>query len=403
MNEIFEKNVCSGNVDAVRDCIVHYGELALKGRNQGLFRRALVENIRQVFHEIGPCHINLLPGRIWIAFKMPVGRKELSHRLSHVTGVSWFAPTVRLEPNLDALKACLREILPTLTPGSFAVRAKRGEEHFPLSGQTVNEQIGGFIKEWTDWKVDLENPDRTFSIELLIEHIFLHWEKERGIGGLPSGTGGTVLTLLSGGIDSPVAAFRLIRRGCKSIFLHFHSSPFTNAASQEKVWELAEILGRFQGGGELVSVPFGALQQEIIAKTPERFRVLFYRRFMFRIAEAIAKQKGALGLVTGESLGQVASQTLKNLSVIESVQDLPVLRPLIGMDKQEIVDEARRMGTYDISIRPHEDCCSFMLPKSPSTGAGSATLEILEKELDIERMVQEGVSKAQILPVQVRF
>ena len=168
MNETLEKNVCSGSSDAVQDCIVHYGELALKGRNQGFFRRALVENIRQVLNGIGPCHINLLPGRVWIAFKRPVGRKELYHRLSHVTGVSWFSQTTRLEPNLDALKAYLRELLPTLSPGSFAVRAKRGEEHFPLGGQAVSEQIGGFIKEWTGWKVDLENPDRTFSIELLI-------------------------------------------------------------------------------------------------------------------------------------------------------------------------------------------------------------------------------------------
>jgi len=254
------------------------------------------------------------------------------------------------------------------------------------AGRRVLEDVG--------CRVDLAEPDLTIHIEILFKDAFVYADKRTGAGGLPVGVSGTVATLLSGGIDSPVAALRMMRRGCKSVLVHFHSYPMTTAASQEKAVRLTEILNEYQFTSRLHLVPFLETQRRIQTSTPPQYRVVLYRRFMMRIAEAIARREGAAALVTGESLGQVASQTLENIAAIEAVAGLPVLRPLIGTDKQEIIEESRKAGLYDVSILPDEDCCSLLVPRRPVTRSEPAELEALEAGLDVAGLVESSLERS---------
>lgn len=376
--------------------ILHYGEIALKNQNRFLFENALQARIASCINEVAPCKIHRLPGRFWMEFAASPHPELIQNKLAKIFGLVNFIPCGRAEPSLDALKENIARELTTHKFSSFAVRAKRAEKIFPVSSQYVNEEIGRFIQKETAAQVNLDNPETTIYIELFKDHIFYGFEKIPGPGGLPVGTAGKVLALLSGGIDSPVACWRMMKRGCEVVFAHFHSAPFTSAESEDKTLELAECLAQYQDGGIMISIPFGEIQRQIVANTPQDFRVLLYRRMMLRIAELLAKQHLCLGLVTGECLSQVASQTLSNLATIESVACLPVFRPLIGMDKVEIIDQARKIGTFDISIRPHEDCCSFMLPKHPKTRSRSEELENIEKGLDVDGMVKKGVEESKI-------
>ena len=390
------KIASDANADLAQVYLVHYGEIALKGRNRRRFESMLATHIREVLKKIGAAQVRLLTGRIWIEFADAVSIQTVSDKLKKIFGIVHFAPTVRIAPTIEALKESLLQALPRHDFKSFAVRAHRGEQHFPVGGQWVNENIGAFVQEQTGWKVDLENPEVTIRITLLAKHIFYSFQKIAGPGGLPVGMGGRVGCLLSGGIDSPVAAYRLMKRGCQPVFIHFHSAPYTTPESQEKVWTLAEKLSEYCLEAEIVMVPFGTIQQAIVAQTEESYRVILYRRMMVRIACALAKQHHFRGLVTGESLGQVASQTLSNLAALDAVSDLPILRPLVGMDKEEIIQEARKIGTYETSIEPHQDCCSFMLPTNPRTQSRLPELEKVESALDVATLVAQGVAAAQI-------
>lgn len=380
----------------MQNFLIHYGEIALKKKNRSYFEEALLQRVASQVKEIAPYKIRRLPGRLWLEFQVTPDQKKVFSALQKVFGLANFIPCARVEVSLEKLKQELTLRLKEKKFASFAVRAKRGEENFPLSSQFVNEEIGGFVKELTGMKVDLEEPEMTIHIELFNEQIFFGFEKIQGLGGLPVGIAGRVVSLLSGGIDSPVAAFRMMKRGCEVLFVHFHSAPFTKEESLDKVLELAENLSVYQGGGRLITVPFGEIQRQIVAKTEESYRVLLYRRMMLRIAEALAREYACEALVTGESLSQVASQTLSNLSAIENVAGLPVLRPLIGMDKVEIIAEARKMGTFEISTRPHEDCCSFMLPKHPKTRSTAGGLDQIEKVLEVDEWVRQGVKGSKV-------
>lgn len=376
--------------------ILHYGEVALKKGNRTFFERALQKNILSKLQPIGPLNVRTLQGRILLEFAATPNPEAVTAALKKIFGLVNFIPCEKTEATLESLKQDLGQRLETLKFSSFAVRAKKGTKNFPVSSQYVNEEIGRFVKERTSAKVDLENPEKTIHIEMFSDALFYGFEKIEGLGGLPAGIGGKAVSLLSGGIDSPVASFRIMKRGCECLFIHFHSAPFTSEESLDKVLELAEKLAHYQNNGLLFCVPFGEIQRQIIAKTPDVYRVLLYRRMMFRIAEAIAKEYRAQALVTGESLSQVASQTLSNLRTIGACINLPIFRPLIGMDKVEIVKEARKIGTYEISIKPHEDCCSFMLPKHPKTSSFPDLLETIEKHLEVDALVQKGVKELKI-------
>lgn len=377
----------------MKQILIHYGEIALKNRNRPLFEKALSRHIERSFRNVAPLKIRRLQGRFLIEFPAPPDEKITRRKLSEIFGIANFIPCDTAPPSLDALKEKLAGHLKSLVPESFAVRARRVDQQFPVSSQYVNETIGAFIQEKTGAKVDLTHPQTTFHMELFSDKILFGFEKIRGAGGMPVGTAGKVALLLSGGIDSPVAGWRMMKRGCRLLPIHFHSAPYTSPASLEKAMDLAERLNAWQGESRFMSVQFGEIQQTIIAGTPEALRIVLYRRMMFRIAERLAREEGCLGLATGESLSQVSSQTLHNLGVINAAATLPVFRPLIGMDKEEIIAEARRIGTFDLSIAPHPDCCSFMAPKNPRTRCRPEELETAEKKFDVDSLVQKGVKE----------
>ena len=254
--------------------------------------------------------------------------------------------------------------------------------------------MGGRIKSARGWKVDLENADLVIHIELLTDEAFYFFGKERGPGGLPTGTAGRVACLLSGGIDSPVAAHRMMRRGCSVTFVHFHSYPILSRASQEKARQLVALLTQWQQRSRLYLVPFGDIQQQVVLAVPAPMRVVVYRRLMMRIAEQIARARAAQALVTGDVVGQVASQTLENLAVIGNVAAMPIFRPLIGMDKEEITAEATKLGSYPISIIPDQDCCTLFTPRHPQTRARLAQVEAAEAVLPIQEFVEQAVRDA---------
>jgi tRNA uracil 4-sulfurtransferase len=277
---------------------------------------------------------------------------------------------------------------------SFRVSVRRADKRFPLTSPQVEREIGGRIRTARGWRVDLGAPELTVHVELLSDDAFYFFGKERGPGGLPTGTAGRVACLLSGGIDSPVAAWRMMKRGCAVTFVHFHSYPILSRASQEKARELVRLLTGWQQRSRLYLVAFGDIQQQVVLAVPPPLRVVVYRRLMMRIASRIARMRGAQALVTGEVVGQVASQTLENLAVIGRVAELPVFRPLIGMDKDEITAEAVRLGTYPISIVPDQDCCTLFTPRHPRTRARLAEVEAAEAALPVDDLVDRAVREA---------
>jgi thiamine biosynthesis protein ThiI len=295
---------------------------------------------------------------------------------------------------VDAIAAQILDDLGERCVSTFRVSAKRADKRFPLTSPELEREVGGRIKEARGWTVNLAKPELTIHVEALTEEAFYYFDKEPGAGGLPAGTSGRVACLLSGGIDSPVAAWRLMRRGCRVTFVHFHSYPILSRASQEKARELVALLTKFQYDSRLFLVPFGEIQQRVVLAVAPPLRVVIYRRLMMRIAEAIARRSRAQALVTGEVVGQVASQTLENLSAINAVVRMPVLRPLVGLDKDEITAEAQRLGTFPISIIPDQDCCTLFTPRHPATKARMPDVERAEAGLPIEDIVNEALAAA---------
>ena len=374
--------------------IVHYQEIALKGRNRPWFVERLVANIRAVTDGLGVSKVRALMGRIEIHQVADSDWSELCRRLSRVPGIANFSRATRSPCDFDAIADTVLAELEEIKVSSFRVSARRADKRFPLTSPQIERELGQRIKLARGWDVNLEQPELTVRVELLSDVAFCLLRKEPGVGGLPSGVSGRVACLLSGGIDSPVAAFRLMKRGCRVRLIHFHSYPILSHTSQDKVAEIAEILTRHQLETRLYSVAFGDIQRKVVVAVPPPLRVVIYRRLMLRIAERIARSSGSSALVTGEAVGQVASQTLDNMSVIDAVSSLPVLRPLVGMDKEEIVAEARRLGTYQVSIIPDEDCCTLFTPKHPATRARRNQVEASESALQIDELVQEAVSSA---------
>jgi tRNA uracil 4-sulfurtransferase len=367
--------------------VVHYKELALKGRNRPWFIQLLVRNLKVALAGVGVRSVRSVMGRIEIDLEPRAEWDAIMPRLGRVFGIANFSFAARAPHDFDALAAAILGDVGDRRPSSFRVSARRADKRLRFTSPQLEGEVGGRIKEATDWHVDLDHPALTIHIEAMPDHAFYFFGKEPGAGGLPTGTGGRVACLLSGGIDSPVAAFRLMRRGCVVQFIHFHSYPILSRASQEKVREIAALLTRFQLRSRLCLVPFGELQQQVLLAVRPELRVVVYRRLMLRIAERIARAGRARALVTGEVLGQVASQTLDNMTTIAEATRMAVLRPLVGMDKDEITTEAIRIGTYPISIIPDQDCCTLFTPKHPATRAPKAEIDEAEQALAIEEMV----------------
>ena len=276
---------------------------------------------------------------------------------------------------------------------TFKIDSRRANKKYPLSSQQMNELLGDVIRTRSGQTVRLEGPELTCYVDIVEQSAFLYFRKLKGVNGLPVSSSGKVVVLMSGGIDSPVAAFKVLKRGCRAIFVHFHSLPHTTPESLDKVRRLVSILTEYQYRSKIYMIPFAELQRQVVAFTPAETRVILYRRLMMRLAEEIARREGAHALVTGESIGQVASQTLENLRVISDATQLPILRPLIGEDKEEIIAVARRIGTFPISILPHEDCCSLFVPRHPETRAKLDGIQRIESRLEISPMVQEALKQ----------
>ena len=383
----------------LRPCIiVRYHEIALKRGNRRRFVSRLVENIKKALKGLRVSDVRALMGKIGIFYDEPIPWQDIHDRLTKVFGISNFSPAYLVSHRIEDMEESILTAIRSEGRAfkSFAINTKRGFKGFPLTSPEVNRVIGEYIRVHTSAGVDLEKPELTISIEIIPEVAFFSFDRFPGPGGIPAGISGKVCSLLSGGIDSPVATLRMMKRGCEVVFVHFHSYPYLDKTTQEKVVELTKRLTEYQFDSRLYLIPFGEIQREISVVVEPRYRVILYRRMMLRIAERIALKERAKALITGESLGQVASQTLDNLSIIEVVVSLPILRPLIGMDKDEIIDEAKRIGTFEISTMPDQDCCQLFVPRHPATRARKEDIDICESRLDIEGIVEDSLNRMEI-------
>lgn len=374
--------------------LVHYHEVGLKGRNRPMFEHALRRNLAQALGDEA-AGVRLRSGRLEVARPTP----DAIDRVARVFGVANVSPAFVVPAELDAIVECgvevARDVAATTGFQTFAVRARRARTSFPHDSGQVNRVLGEAIRAGLSKRVDLSRPDLTVRVEVFENQAYVSGRKVDGPGGLPVGTTGPVISLLSAGIDSPVATWRLMKRGADPIAVHFHSEPFTDPSSQRKVRELVDVLRRWGYRREWWSVPMGEAQREISLSADPSLRILLYRRLMLRVAERIAAERQALAVVTGESLGQVASQTLENLHAVGSIATLEILRPLIGVDKIEIIAEAERIGTYKISAEPHQDCCTLFEPRDPVTRCSPERLDVAESGYDVAAMVADTFERAQ--------
>jgi thiamine biosynthesis protein ThiI len=375
--------------------IVHYHEISLKRGNRPVFLRHLQANIRRAIADLGPSELIQLPGRIMVDLTRHPDPVAVRDRLTRVCGIANVALAERTGSALPALEAAVERAIAGRAFRTFRITARRAFKTFPLTSVELNRALGAHVlARRPDSRVDLLHAELDVHVEVLPSEAFVYSERRPGAGGLPVGSGGTVAALLSGGIDSPVAAWRMMRRGCRVVFVHFHSTPYLPDTSQRKARELVGRLTEWQYASRLFLVPFGEIQREVMLGVPPPARVMIYRRLMVRIAERIAQSVGAAALVTGDSLGQVASQTLHNLACIDAAATVPILRPLIGMDKLEITAQAQALGTFEISIEPDADCCTLFVPRHPGTRMSREEAAALERRLDVAALVESGVGGA---------
>jgi len=371
--------------------LIRYHEIALKKGNRPYFTELLKRNLLAAVRDLGVKEIRSLPARLLVTFKSEIDTQIAIQRIRTVFGVANFSPVERTARDIEVLRTRILKSLNGIHFASFRVDTQRGDKTFSLTSPEINRQLGADVKEKSGARVDLSHPEFTVTVEILPQDAFFGFDKIPGAGGLPVGASGRVVSLISGGIDSPVAAYRMMQRGCRLIFVHFHSTPYLDKTSQEKVRQLVTALTRHQFLSRLYLVPFGEIQRQIVAAVSRPLRVVLYRRMMLRIAEGVARKEKAKALLTGESLGQVASQTLDNMAVIQQAATLPILRPLVGMDKQEIIDQARRIGTFEISSIPDQDCCQLFVPKHPATKAKPWEVEEAESKLDVAELMRMGI------------
>ncbi len=381
--------------------LVHYHELALKGRNRGFFEQRLIQHLGNALKKTNVTEIKPLSGRIRITFTDESSWKDVQDRIRHTFGVANYslAHSVPIDyeaPDITPLCKTIETALRSITFETFRVTTKRADKRFAKTSVELNREIGAHVCAATGKRVRLNGADVNVVVEIVNHTAYVSLVKYPGPGGLPTGISRRVLCLISGGIDSPVAAYRMMKRGCKVVFVHFHGRPYLSRTSEEKVRDLVSLLTRYQLASRLYLVPFGDIQRRIVLGSPAPIRVVLYRRMMMRIAEQLAEQELCWGMVTGDSLGQVASQTAENLQTVSQVASLPILRPLIGMDKIEIANEAERIGTFETSIEPDQDCCTLFVPPHPNTRCRPDAIQQSETLLPIEEMVREGMKTAEL-------
>ncbi|MCU0304776.1 MAG: tRNA 4-thiouridine(8) synthase ThiI [Thermoanaerobaculales bacterium] len=383
-------------MERVTQVLATTNEISLKGGNRAWFERTLTDNVRRALADLPGASVSRPAWRVLVSFAEPVDFAEVARRLHTVFGLGAIMAVEHAGFTLADLEASLVPRLETMTASTFAVRCLRSDKSYPMTSPEIEREVGTIVQRRTGWPVQLRDPELTIHVLVDENGLFTWTRRVAGPGGLPVGVGGRGACLLSGGIDSPVAAYMMMKRGMRLDFIHFHSVPRTDPASLEKVHDLVRVLNRYQGQARLVMVPLLAIQEQIAARCPAPLRVLLYRRFMLSLAERIARRFKARALVTGESLGQVASQTIENLAAVEAVASLPVLRPLIGLDKLEIIGLARSAGTFELSIQPHVDCCSFLLPDQPATKSHASELDAAEALLEVTELVDDALERTEV-------
>lgn len=380
--------------------LVRYGEIYLKGQNRPFFEKMLMNNIKKALEPFGKPKIYKAQGRIYIENLKVEG--IVLDRLSKVFGAIGINPAWKTDKDLEAIQAMVKAVMEdalekaTKENLTFKVESRRADKTFPMNSMDLSRKMGGFIlKNFPGLKVDVHNPDIKINLEIR-EHAYAYHENIPGAGGMPVGTNGKTALLLSGGIDSPVAGWMIAKRGVRLTAVHYHSFPYTSDKAKEKVIDLCRLLTEYCGPIRLHVVPFTEIQQELYEKCPDGLLTILMRRFMMRIAERIAKKEGAQALVTGESIGQVASQTLEALASTDDVVSMPVFRPLVGLDKNEIVEISKKINTYETSILPYEDCCTVFVPRHPVTRPKLEKVRQAENMVDVEVLIERALEDVEV-------
>ncbi|MBO3769843.1 MAG: tRNA uracil 4-sulfurtransferase ThiI [Thermoproteota archaeon] len=371
-------------------CVIHYSEIGLKGRNRPFFERKLVENVKRVLKGVWDVRIERLQGRL----VFPVDNADLQRiveSVKSVFGVSWFAFASVSEPTVDSIKKTVLEEASKIVAGGDAlkVEVKRADKSFPITSIELSKILGEVLVKNLGVKISLKNPSKKIYVEILKREAYVFTERIRGPGGLPVGSSGRVLSLISGGIDSPVASYLMMKRGCEVHYIHFHPFYDNSEAENSKVMEIVRKLLPYSGRTTVTFIPSYEFQMATV-NIPAKYDLVLFRRFMFKVAERIAEAEGAKALVTGESLAQVASQTLDNIVAISIGLKMPVFRPLIGYDKEEIIALANKIGTYELSIKPYRDCCSI-IARHPETRARPEVVKELEDKINMDSIVEKSI------------
>lgn len=375
-----------------RAALIHYHEIGLKGRNRSFFEQRLRDNIAVLLDTGGSNRVKRISSRLILRVQDEAQLEGMIKRTALIPGVSSVSPCwITSRQERDISHAALLAAIDSGSFETFAVQARRSNTDHPVSSLEMNRRIGQYLCDCTGKRVDLTSPDVCVRVEVVQGDAYVYSRKIAGPGGLPVGTSGTAVALLSAGIDSPVATWRIAKRGAVMVGVHFSGTPHISDLSKRLVFQIGEVLERRGAVGRIYVVPFGDLQYEIALASPSALRILLYRRLMVRVAEAIAAFEKAGALVTGESLGQVSSQTLENIAVVDEAATMPVLRPLAGMDKVEIVEEAKNLGTFDISTQAHDDCCTLFMPRQPAAHARIADVLASEASLDVSSMVKAAL------------
>lgn len=373
-----------------RICLVHYHEIGLKGRNRASFEHRLLSNMKAALCVYPVSEVKRISGHLLVVVDDAGRLDEVAEVLLRIPGVVRVSRGWRTARKEDEYcKAAELALNDCGAFETFKVAARRSNTDYPIDSMQLNQIVGAHLCRFAPEKrVQMRQPDVTVHVDVVQGSVYVYSRTERAVGGLPVGSAGKVVALLSSGIDSPVASWKMMKRGAVVVGLHFSGRPQTSSSSEYLVDEIAQVLAPAGGFGRIYYVPFGSYQQQIAATCPPALRIVLYRRLMFRVAEEVARHEGAKALVTGESLGQVASQTLENMAAVNSVVSLPVLRPLVGSDKQEIIEVAQQLGTFEVSSRPADDCCTLFMPRSPETHARIRDCEHAEEAYPVEEWVR---------------
>ncbi len=381
--------------------LIHYSEIGLKKGNRRYFEQKLSQNILKALDDLQKGNLKIDYGRFILYLREHSAVEKIVERLKKVMGIAYFCIAYAGDKNVENLKEEIFQKLKKVDFNTFCIKTRRSDKNFPFTSLQVNQIVGAKINTGLNKPVQIKSPDLICNIEIYNNQVFYYFERFEGQRGLPVGSSGRVVSLLSSGIDSPVASYQMMKRGCRIIYVHFHSFPMTNKASYQNAIKLAQNLTTYQYSTKMYLVPLIKIQESIILNAATKLRLILYRRMMLRIAERIAKREKAKALVTGESVGQVASQTLENIVAISEVVSMPILRPLIGLDKDEIIEKAKKIDTFKISIEPYDDCCSYLVPENPETKAKIFEVRIAEDKLENwQELINQAINEAEIVKMK---